>query len=333
MLNGHPHIALAGETHYFDDLRTQIRDPARASLSTDERRECEDYFLALSHRPFGHVGDPEMGWLSREELDRAARVLGGSADSYFEAYCKLVATRDQGRRWGEKTPRHIFRIADIVDRYPDARVVCMIRDPRAVIASYRGWKGDKGGFDLAADPDHALTLAEDSDRARRTYDLLLLSLLWRSQAGAIRRARRSFGAATIHVQRYESLIDEPRGELEAMADFLDVEVVPDMLDVPVLNSSFEQFDTDGGISRAPLHRWRTLLSDNEIGTIQHTCGSLMTDLGFDLVPVRGAAGHTATQWARLPISVTRAALANRDRLGNPASYVWHRLTPLVGRRD
>jgi hypothetical protein len=329
LLNAHSDIALAGETHYFDDLRTVVSRPDTGPLSDTDRQRCEDYVLALSHRPFGHVGDPDKGWLSRAELRRAVAAIAPSADAHFEAYCRLMAAREHATRWGEKTPRHIFRTAEIIERYPDARIICMIRDPRGVIASYRGWE-NQGGFDLDADPEHALTLADDSDRARRTYDLLLLSLLWRSQASAILEARRRFGS-NVHVERYETIVEHPEQELEAITTFLDIDFQKEMLDVPVLNSSFEQFESAGGISKAPLQRWRSLLSDREIGTIQHTCGSLMDELGFERLPVKGAVPGTIAHWARLPLSVTRAALANRDRMGNRISYVWHRLTPLARR--
>lgn len=330
ILNQHPRVSIAGETHYFDDLRTRVAHPAEGPLDDDERRRCQDYFLALAHRPFGHGGVPGAGWLGRDELQAAATAIGDGADAYFEAYCRLSAARDGADRWGDKTPRHIFRIDDILARYPDARVVCMIRDPRAVVASYANWT-NQGGFDLEADPEHRQFLDADHERARRSYDPLLLSLLWRSQARTILRARNRH-PRSVHVQRYEALVSDPEPQVRAIADFVGIDFRAELLDVPVLNSSFDQFAARGGLSTAPIARWRTVLGDDEIAAVQHACGQVMTRFGFERAPVDSGPAALAVQWARLPMSVGRAALANRERLGNPASYLWRRVSPLVGRR-
>lgn len=329
VLNQHPRLSVAGETHYFDDLRTRIDHPEDGPLSDVERRRCQDYFLALAHRPFGHGGVPGQGWLDREELEEAAAAIGGGSDAYFEAFCTLAARRDGADRWGDKTPRHVFRIDDIVARYPDARVVAMVRDPRAVIASYANWR-NQGGFDLDRDPDHLELIEADQERARRTYDPVLLSLLWRSQAQAILRARAAH-PRSVHVQRYEDLVRDPRPHVEAVVRFVGLDFRAELLDVPVLNSSFERFAEGAGLSTAPVDRWRSVLDDGEVAVVQQACRGVMEQLGFERLAVRPGASAVASRWARLPVSVGRAALANRDRLGNPVSYVWHRLTPLVGR--
>ena len=146
-LNGHPSVHLAGETHYFDDLRQRFEDPSSGVLSSELASEAADYFCALSHRPYGHHGDPTQGRISPQQLRERAEQLGGTGDAYFQAYCEIEAEQASKSIWGEKTPRHIFRINDILTKFPDAKVVCMSRDPRAVVASYRDWR-NQGGFDF-----------------------------------------------------------------------------------------------------------------------------------------------------------------------------------------
>ena len=58
-LGQHPELAILGETHYFDDLRVRFHKKVDQPLTPEDERTCEDYFLALSHRPYGHSGDPE----------------------------------------------------------------------------------------------------------------------------------------------------------------------------------------------------------------------------------------------------------------------------------
>ncbi len=327
VINGHSGIALAGETHYFDDLRPRMAEPDSRRLTEQEHVECQDYFVALSHRPFGHEGDPARGWLDRGVLAARADSLGSTADAYFEAYCRIVAEREDAGRWGDKTPRHVFRISDILTRYPDANAICMIRDPRAVVASYRDWKNDQGGFDIE-DDCHRESIERDNERARRTFDPLLMSLMWRSQVRAISAAVARHGSARVRVQRYEDLVTRPEQAVAEIASFLRVPFEPDMLDVPVLNSSYDRFAADGGISVIAAERWRTRLGRREIALVQATCRSQMAAFGYEPQSVGLARWGTPAYWARLPWSVARAAHANRGRVGRLPSYIWRRVRPL-----
>ena len=330
VLNEHPSIALAGETHYFDDLRVKLKDRLSSPLDEGARRQCEDYFLALAHRPYGHGGRANGSWMPREQLAQAAALLGGGPDAYWEAFCHLLADRDGASIWGEKTPRHVFRIGDILGAFPSARIVCMVRDPRSVVLSYRDWQNDQGGFDFEHDPEHAAMVALDNERARQSYNVLLLSLLWRSQVGAIRAAQQQFSPSSVYVQRYENLVQAPGESVSALCDWLGIEFDERMLEIPVLNSSFDRFDSAGGFSPASLDRWREGLSTSETAVVQTSCRSLMRDFKYEETSASATAA-VAIEWVKLPWSSVRAMRANGRRVGKIGPYVTRRVRNLARR--
>lgn len=324
-LNQHPDVHVAGETHYFEDVRPRLRGHGEA-LTPEDARRCEDHFLSLAHRPYGHSGDPDASPMDREALRACAQDIGTHAEAYFEAYCRLEAERYGKRRWGEKTPRHVFQIDEIVSSFPDARVICMIRDPRAVVASYRDWQ-NQGGFDLERDPTHADALEQEEDRVRRSYDVLVVSLLWRSALRAASRARQDHGPGVVRLFPYEELVADPDGGMHQLATWLDLDFTEAMLDVPVLNSSVSTFSAHGGFSSEPLRRWRQRLSEGEVAAVQSACRRPMLAHGYALEPVAVSPFSVGLAWARLPKAVTRAALANRTRIVNLPAYLWRRLRP------
>jgi hypothetical protein len=328
MLNNHPEIELAGETHYFDDLRVKLAAVARAPLDAVQAQACEDYFRALSHRPYGHGGDPEAGWLAAADLSAEAARRGEGADAWFEAFCRLWAARAGKPRWGEKTPRHVYRIPDILGRYPDARVIAMIRDPRAIAASYRDWK-NQGGFDLDRDTGHREALALEEARARSSYHVIIQSLLWRGVANAALGARDRFGETRVWVQRYEDFVEDPAASGRALMAWLGLGFDEALLAVPMHNSSFSSFSREAGVSRAPLERWREKLSPAEIATVQDCCGGLMERLGYARAKT-GLAPGRVLPWATLPVAVIAAARANRGRTGSLPAYILRRLRLATG---
>ncbi len=322
----HPELHVTRETHYFDDLRPRMAGRHQSPLTNEERRRCEDYFLAIERH--GYSGDGQQSiWITRDELRQAADATGAGSDAYFVAFCTLSAAARDKPRWGEKTPRHVFRIDDIVARFPDAKILCLIRDPRAVVASYRDLARRK-----AADAGTAQQL-----RKRRSYDLLLMSLMWRSAADRAAAAVRRYGDGVVRIVRYEDLVHDPRAAFTGLATWLDLDFSEELLKVRVTASTYTKTDSLEGFTERSVQRWRERLSDGEVATIQSVCGRWMHALGYELQPTDQAWMHIAKSWAGLPLSAARAAMANRERTGPIVPYVWRRAkgvlpTPGRGRR-
>lgn len=328
-LNRSSSIFLAGETHYFDDLRPRLGAQDVDRLDDRRREECENYFLALSHRPYGHGGDPLHARIDRAELRREAALRGGSGDAYFESYCRLARSLEQDAaaapvRWGEKTPRHVFRLDEMLTRYPGAQVIAMYRDPRGVVASYGNWH-HQGGFDLAADAGHAQALEEEEERARASFDPGVISLLWRATVSAGHAARQRYGASRVRLLRYEDLVADPGGTLVDVMAWLGLEYETGMVDVPMHNSSFSSFRAGSGVSSEPVDRWRTTLAPRDVAIVQLWCRRGLTDLGYPLDPAQIGGTARIRALTSLPTAAGRAVWVNRSRAGRLPTYVWRRL--------
>jgi hypothetical protein len=217
MLNRHHALWIARETHYFDDLRPRLGARASLPLDRDDREQCERYFLALGHGAYGQSFDLAQSAIDIEELRAEATRRGGSADAYFQAFCAGRAANQGKSQWGEKTPRHVFRIAELFSVFPEARIICLVRDPRAVAASYRDWKH---GEPLA---DELEAGAADRRRIQRSYNVVVHALLWRSAMTAAREAHNAYGSTRIRLQRYEDLVGRPEEALRSLADWLGLE--------------------------------------------------------------------------------------------------------------
>jgi hypothetical protein len=327
-------VFIAGETHYFDDLRPRLGPLATQPLDAVHARTCEDYFLALSHRPYGHGGQVDRARLGRGQLQTAAAEVGTGGDAYFEAYCRLSRSWEPDaaatpERWGEKTPRHVFRLDDLLTRYPDSQAVCMYRDPRAVAASYRSWR-HQGGFaaQLEDDEGYAEALDAEERRAQASYDPSLVGLLWRSTLRAGLRALDGYGPERVLLLRYEDLVSQPESTLRALMDWLGLRYEQQMLDMPHHNSSFTRFQAGAGASTVGIDRWRTVLPPADIAAVQVWSRQGLDRLGYPLVDTGvGWPGQARRLATLLPVAV-RAVWVNRNRTGRLIPYVWRRVRPL-----
>ena len=322
ILNGHDRVWLTGETQYFDDLRPRFRDPASGLLQGSELEECERFFAGLNERY------PRRA-VRLARLRAEARRIGGGVDAYFEAFCRLQARRRGREIWGEKTPRHVFRIADMLKAFPQARIICLLRDPRAVVASHRDfWR-------LALrEPDLRRRARVRSDylRSKQQYNLVLTSLLWNSTVDAAYDARRRFGDGAVFIQRYEALVAEPERAARGLATWLGLDFQDSMLGVNVVRSSAGGIDGRPGISTEPVERWRATLSPEEIAVVQAITGRALRELGYERSEVSPAPHRVAQVLLALPIDAMQALVANRHRLARTPEFVRRRISPLVARR-
>jgi hypothetical protein len=261
------------------------------------------------------VGDPEESRLDRAELRALADELGGTGDAYFEALCRLRARVHERARWGEKTPRHVYRIHGLLQAFPDAKVVCLVRDPRAVVASYKDWHGaaERRGATESAE------LQADRARTRRSFNVVLMSLLWRGVVSASFGALERHGPDRVRIERFERLADEPETEVRELCAWLELEYEPALLEIPVVNSSYAT--TGEGVSKEPVGRWRERLSAGEVAVVQSCCRSQMDELGYELEAVSASPARLAWAWGTAPFAAARAAVVNRKRLGKTTQYL------------
>jgi hypothetical protein len=218
----------------------------------------------------------------------------------------------------------------MLTRNPSGKAVFMLRDPRAVVASYRDWK-NQGGFDFEKDPGHEAKLAADHERARRSYHPVAIALLWVAAARAAQQAQARFGSDRVRLQRYEVLCDQPEQELGAIFDWLGIERPNNMTQVPVRNSSYEKYADTGGFVRDAMHRWMKTMTPAEIAVVERCCGRLLAATGYQSAGPKPAPLATLPYYASALPAIVRAAAVNAKRSGNLVKYILRRARLVLGR--
>jgi hypothetical protein len=166
-------------------------------------------------------------------------------------------------RWVEKTPRTETCREAMDELFPEARLVQVVRDPRAVFASFKRRYMASRGYHTKA---HRLPRS------------------WNRSAREIPRLRRD--PSRFLVIRYEDLVSHPRKVLETLCHFGGFDFCEKML-APTRagggwggNSAFHGFFN--GISAAPANQWKGYLTPHEIWWIELHCRRGMELAGYEL---------------------------------------------------
>lgn len=122
----------------------------------------------------------------------------GEEAKVFSAKWDEVASASGKQRWVEKTPRHIFRIRQILEAFPSGKVLLMIRDGRDVACSIQ---------DRFGDLERGINRWVKDNREGESY--------WRHP--------------NVCRVRYEELIDDPERALTGVMNFVGEIFEPSML--------------------------------------------------------------------------------------------------------
>jgi hypothetical protein len=205
-----------------------------------------------------HYDDPdaEHAWRAEDATPaRAARL-----HRWFEWY-----RRRKGKpRFINKHPRSSLRVPFLLRAFPDARLIHVIRDGRAVVSSMleeirrseRRQKLPMGGF---AKPSGWQRMLRD-DLAEQA------ALQWQAIVRTARADGRALGAAYTEVQ-YEALCDAPRDTYRALFQFAGLRS-----DGAALATIPATLERSAG--------WPQRLSAEQKRTIEKAAGSLLEELGY-----------------------------------------------------
>ena len=179
-------------------------------------------------------------------------------------------------RYGDGTPDLLYCAPQIVDAFPDARFVQVIRDGRDVVA---GMLADsdtltwfRPGFaNLETEfPNPFLGVENETDRAGWT-DLSLAgkcAMRWRSAVRASARLRYTLSAQQLTTIRYEELVTKPEIAASAVSEFVGARV-----------SAIAMRDPAPERAVAP-GSWRRTLSSEQATEVEKVAGEELRRVGY-----------------------------------------------------
>jgi hypothetical protein len=270
LLDSHPELlVLPEETAYFPTVLTKY--------GSRGRRAQFDYITkhSLANVLFGG----KCKWSRRDYsyfptarlLETFERLAFDPANAekdllvlLMEAYAATLGRSfDSARRWVEKTPANRRCLPAIRKRFPHAKILVTMRDPRAILAAQ---------------------IALERTRRLGTFSTYHCISHWREAATVALRAMRGYDPDTLAVP-YEKLVVETAGVMKRVCAFLEVAYDAAIVLTPTKAGKFwagnSAADTSfADISTEPLTRWQSDLSEEEIGWVEWHCRDMMPAFGY-----------------------------------------------------
>lgn len=314
VLGRHSAIHTFGELHFFEehvDLDTMRQRPGWP----------RDRLVALLERLLTSARD---GLFSAVEPGRyraeAEAVLSatGSHDplAVYAQMLRSEAARHGKRLPCEQTPRYIYCADEILAAFPEARIVCIVRDPRAVLLSQKKrWRrGSLGGrFPVI------WTL-----RSWASYHPYTTARFWVS---ASRIARRLASDPRVCIIRYEDFVSRPAEVLGGVCETLGLPFEENMTDIPRIGSSSRRDAPEAtGVDSSRVGAWREGgLSPGEIAICERIAADEMRHWGYDLVGAAVSPTAAMVNGATFVAKSTAALALNLRRFRNLRQAVRRRL--------
>ncbi len=279
LLSGHPTIAIAPETHFLNKFAKGVDG---LDLKTVEnfrpfwsRFSASDRFVDLGI-----------------DADATSERILASGDFHLRNVFALTlqefASAAGKPRWGEKTPAHDRYIGTLLEWFPGARVIYMVRDPRGACASLlqAPWRTNPGSKVGNVRPG----------RVRRLELLNEDSFWWRR---SVERFRRDWQQdSRVMAVRYEELASRPEPVLRTICGFIAADYDPQMLvnrsadDLPPARARWGNQEHEDwrhahierarqGVSEESVAKWKGQLTPLEVAVVEANCHRQMPGFGYD----------------------------------------------------
>ncbi len=259
MINAHPEIAITPESHWIPRLIE--KSWAATAEGTVTRKLIR---RVITHPKFARLH------ISGEDVYKLAPK--GQPVSYPCLVTRIldVYAKNKGKPLvGDKTPDYVRTISLLHTLWPDARFVHVIRDGRDVCLSMLNWPK------VHPKPGNFVTWKDDAVSTAAWW--------WQLNVQLGRQAGRALGPELYHELRYESLVERPREQCEALLHFLDLP-----FDEAVLRFHAERIETDPGLEKkraglpvtSGLRDWRLEMPVEDVEHFEAITGELLDDLHY-----------------------------------------------------
>jgi hypothetical protein len=283
MLGTHPHCLTTPEASFF-------YTPLRRSWATGEEFDRHTALDQITAHWSFKIWDVEIDrTFLVEHCSTYPELLLGIVAAYGRKTGKI-----EPRLWVDHAPGNVKYFSLLLEMFPEARLIHIVRDARAASSSV---------IPLDWGPNNA------ASAARWWVSFVARGLAAEAMHGPVRVIR----------IRYEDLVARPEPTLKRVCDFAGIDYRPEM----VAGTGFGVPGFTAGqhalIGKAPdrsrLEAWRKALSRREIEIVESIAVDLLSGLGYATVHGWRARRLTSSEKARFTLQeIYRRNVINRRRL-------------------
>ena len=301
----HRSVYTFGELHFFGQL---CASPFSSKVGKKEIEKLASQLYCIQREGYRTHGSPHRF------LNEARTILAGLTDypdtsaALFEAFLRCETAENNRTIPCDQTPRNVFYIADILELYPEARIINMIRDPRDVLLSQkRRWKRRfLGGSDMPV---------KETLRDWMNYHPITISHIWRTAVNTADQFAQHERVVSVY---FEELLTYPEKTVKSLCEFVGITYTAEMLQVPQVGSSVgEDRPQQLGINPHRANSWQQgELSSAEIYINQTITAALMKKHNYSPASIQPNVASLMLHLLSFPVKLGGAFFFNLDRVKN-----------------
>jgi len=252
MLTSHQNLAIAPESGFMLWWKNKYSDWSDKDNTSRLDEFISDLFTSRRFE-YWELNESEVkSFIQKKQPDSYSELIA----LVYMFWAKKIDK--EGAIWGDKNNYYLNHISELIELYPDARFIHIIRDGRDVATSYMKLSEIKNKVHLAPNlPDEINVIAKE----------------WSSNISTILSSLSKLDDNQYTEIRYEDLISDPEKELQRICDFLNLVFDNDMLEFNEYNRKHElepkdymswKAETYKKLNSKAVGRWKSILTAEQI---------------------------------------------------------------------
>jgi hypothetical protein len=303
ILGNHPAIFTFKELHFFGTIWT---NHSESTLDRKQQIDLLSRLLCIEKNGLfqqGNISD-------FNEIARTILIDKNASNplSIYELFLAIISSDNKCFIACEQTPKNLYYLKEILSYFPDAKVINMVRDQRAVLLSQKNkWKRRFLGAS-------AIPLTE-AIRSYINYHPILTAKVWNS---SLEYSTEFKDNKRVKIVKFEDLLVDSIGVIKNLCKFLEIDYNAEMLKVPVVGSSTQRdVKNQFLIDSSKKEKWKNGgLNSAEIYLSQLVSNSMMRKFKYDVEKFRFPPILTLFYLISFPIKLILAFILNIKRMGN-----------------
>ena len=258
-LRNHPELSLpTGESHFFIPLYDNLASYGDLSQPANIRRVLEAMYE--QSRPFLESDLHGMTFNIDTLVDELHAEGRHTMPAIISAIFEKNARGEGKPRWGDKTPYYVTHLPKLLDWFPDAQIIHLIRDGRDVALSLFGRQHDF-----------------------YVYNTYYAAEYWESYVEKGHALGKALSPEQYMELRYVDLLNHPQDNMRRICDFLGIEYTSGLFEMESVDDPGKTPLVHEPLKANNAGKWRSKMSAAQIKAFESVAGGTLRQFGYELM--------------------------------------------------